>query len=99
MPQRLKVVLRDSNDFNGIAWTACVNVPSGKSPKQVTVKVPLKNLVPSIFAKIVPDAKEFDKSNVTALQLVYSKFEFEGKLNPKFQVGDFDLQVLQVKAY
>ncbi|CAB9507300.1 Complex I intermediate-associated protein 30 domain containing protein [Seminavis robusta] len=100
MPQRLKVVLRDSNDFNGIAWTACINVPASKNKqKQVTVKVPLKNLVPSIFAKIVPDAKDFDKSSITALQLVFSKFEFEGELNPKFKVGDFDVQVLQVKAY
>ena len=28
MPRRLKVVVRDSTDFNGIAWTASVEVPS-----------------------------------------------------------------------
>jgi Complex I intermediate-associated protein 30 (CIA30) len=104
MPQRLKVVLRDSSDFNGIAWTASVNVPtSGNKPRPVKVKVPLnaESFVPTIFAKIVETAKDkgIDKSSITALQLVYSKFEFEGALNPKFQVGDFDLQILEVKAY
>jgi len=106
MPQRLKIVLRDSADFNGIAWTACVNVPnkSSSSQQQVQVKVPLNQqsfFVPTIFASIVENAKDkgIDKSSITALQLVYSKFEFEGALNPQFQVGDFDLQLLQVKTY
>lgn len=103
MPRRLKVVLRDSTDFNGIAWTTSVDIPSNKKG-QVTVKVPLnaKSFVPTRFAQIVKDsqtAKGIQKDSVTALQLVYSKFEYEGALNPQFQVGDFDLQILQVKAY
>lgn len=104
MPRRLKVVLRDSSDFNGIAWTACVNVPGGSNkPRQVKVKVPLnkQSFVPTIFASIVENAKDkgIDKSSITALQLVYSKFEFEGALNPKFEAGDFDVQILEVKTY
>lgn len=101
MPRRLKVVLRDSTDFNGIAWTATVNVPN--KPKQVKVKTPLnkQSFVPTMFARIVEDAKDkgIDKTSITGLQLVYSKFEFEGALNQEFQVGDFDLQLLEVKAY
>ena len=109
MPTRLKVVLRDSTDFNGIAWTSSVDVPkSGGNNiknKQVRVKLPLNkpnSLVPTKFAQIINDdsVKEgINKSSITALQLVYSKFEYEGALNPKFVAGDFELQVLEVKAY
>jgi len=108
MPKRLKVVLRDSTDFNGIAWTASVDIPNntfgGGKGKQVKVRLPVnrKSLVPTKFASIVKDpstAGGIDKSGITALQMVYSKFEYEGELNPKFKAGDFDLQLLQVKAY
>lgn len=111
MPRRVKVVLRDSTDFNGIAWTTSVDIPAAGKNKQVAVKVPLKKsgpfsstqpLVPTRFAKIVKDDSTkngIDLSGITCFQLVYSKFEYEGALNPKFQVGDFDLQLLQVKAY
>ena len=94
MPTRLKVVLRDSTDFNGIAWTSSVDVPKsgGNNIKnmQVRVKLPLNknnSLVPTKFAQIINDdsVKEgINKSSITALQLVYSKFEYEGALNPKF---------------
>ena len=108
MPRRLKVVLRDSTDFNGIAWTTSVDIPNntllGNKNQQVKVKLPLnsKSLVPTKFARIINDASVqggIDKTSITALQLVYSKFEYEGALNPKFQAGDFDLQLLEVKAY
>lgn len=106
MPRRLKVVLRDSTDFNGIAWTSSVDIPnSGGKNKQVRVKLPLNNnksLVPTKFAQIINDASVeggIDKTSITALQLVYSKFEYEGALNPKFEAGDFELQILEVKAY
>jgi hypothetical protein len=114
MPRRIKVVVRDSTDFNGIAWTISVDLPpksnggffnSGNAKAQVvSIQVPLqdKSLIPTRFARIVKDEQGkggLDKTSVTALQLVYSKFEYEGALNPKFQVGDFELRLLEVKAY
>jgi hypothetical protein len=114
MPRRIKVVVRDSTDFNGIAWTMSVDLPkngvffqtgNAKQPQVVSIQVPLqdKSLIPTRFARIVRDEQgnkgKLDKTSVTALQLVYSKFEYEGALNPKFQVGDFELRLLEVKAY
>ena len=114
MPRRLKVVLRDSTDFNGIAWTTTVDVPNNnnnnsnntKNNTVVKVKVPVnaKSLLPTIFARIVKNERTTSKdgickTDITGLQLVYSKFELEGELNPQFQQGNFALKLLEVKAY
>ena len=90
---RIKVVLRDSTEFNGISWTTSTNV-GDKS----RVKIPFAKQVPTIFAKTVP-GETFSKENVKGMQFVYSKFEYDGALNSKFSLGDFQLQVEEVRAY
>ena len=62
------------------------------------VRVPLKSLRPTRFANVV-DNQTLQKSNIVGLQFVYSKFEYDGKLNPKFAAGDVNVQILEIKAY
>lgn len=76
---QFKAVVRDSTDFNGICWTDTFGGgskwglwSSNNSEKAVKVKVPLDQLVPTIFAKTVPD-KVLEKGNIVGFQLVYSK--------------------------
>ena len=112
---RLKVVMRDSTDFNGICWTTSVNVGSGSGSSNsnnpvlklfdnksdsssTTVKIPFDKQIPTLFAKTVLN-ETFNTETVTGVQLAYSKFEYDGDLNPKFQVGDVELQILEIKAY
>jgi Complex I intermediate-associated protein 30 (CIA30) len=94
---RLKVVLRDSTDFNGITWTAIVTLDPA-APLN-TVNVPLTSLVPALFARKVTTPQKFQSNRVAGVQLVYSKFEFDGEINPTFQVGDFGLQLVQIDTY
>jgi len=91
---RLKVVVRDSTDFNGIGWTTSVNIDG----KGSTVKIPFKKQVPTRFAQIL-SGPSFGADRVRGLQLVFSKFEYDGALNPKFRSGDFSLQVEEVRTY
>jgi hypothetical protein len=63
-----------------------------------TIKIPFDKQVPTIFARTVPD-QTFEKSNVVGVQLTYSKFEYDGDLNPNFSLGDMDLQLLEMSAY
>ena len=91
---RLKVVVRDSTDFNGIGWTTSVNIDG----KGSTVKIPFKKQVPMRFAQTV-SGPSFGADRVRGLQLVFSKFEYDGALNPKFRSGDFSLQVEEVRTY
>lgn len=90
---RVKFVLRDSTEFNGITWTTSVNVQPGMN----SVRMLFDKQVPALFAKTIPD-QTFRKENVCAVQVAYSKFEYDGKLNPKFELGDVRLQLLELRA-
>jgi Complex I intermediate-associated protein 30 (CIA30) len=93
-PLRLKIVLRDSTDFNGIGWTTSVTIDG----KGSTVKIPFNKQVPTRFAQTV-SGPTFRKDQVRGVQLVFSKFEFDGALNPTFRSGDFSVQVEDVQSY
>jgi outer membrane lipoprotein SlyB len=92
--KRIKVAVRDNTEFNGITWATSVDLKNGS-----VVRVPFAKQVPTVFAKTVTDNKAFRKDQVTAVQLVYSKFEYDGKLNPRFELGNVDVQIEEIKAY
>jgi len=92
--RRFKFVLRDSTDFNGITWTTSVDLKPGKN----TVRIPFQKQIPALFAKTVPD-QVFQREHVVGVQIAYSKFEYDGDLNPNFAVGAVDLQLLELKAF
>jgi len=71
---------------------------SANDEKSTLVRLPFAKQVPTIFAKTV-SGRTFDSNNVVGLQLAYSKFDFDGKLNQNFELGDFSLQILEVKVY
>ena len=94
--KRFKAVVRDSTDFNGVCWTSSFDAPRNRNGG--TVRLPFDRQVPTIFANTV-EGKTFMANNVVGFQLAYSKFEYDGGLNPKFALGDFSLQLVEVKAY
>jgi hypothetical protein len=92
-----KFVVRDSTDFNGVCWTSTFG-GDFRLGDECTVKIPLDNMIPTIFARTVPD-QTIGKKNIVGFQLTYSKFLFDEELNPKFELGEFDLEVLDLRAY
>jgi len=104
-PLRYKVVLRDSTDFNGICYASSFDVGTASSiPTRLlgggveTVRVPFSELVPTIFARTVPEA-QINLRNVVAVQFALSKFEYDGGLSPLFQPGCFEIDILDIAAY
>jgi hypothetical protein len=93
---RFKVGIRDSMDFNGLVWAASFDLPTTNNPKKI--RVPFDKLTPTKFAAVVTGV-ELNRSNVVGIQLIYSKFEYGGELNPKFAIGDVDLEILEIRAY
>lgn len=91
---RIKIGLRDTKDFNGVVWNASINVNNAQ-----VVRVPFSALIPNKFANRIVSDMEFNQSNVVGIQFVYSKFEYDGDLNPKFRVGGFRLQILEIRAF
>lgn len=105
--KRFKVVVRDSTEFNGVCWTTSIDVGEASFMKLfkgrdengvTTVRIPFDKQVPTIFAKTVPD-ETFNKQSVVGVQVALSKFEYDGDLNPKFSLGDVELQIQEIKAY
>ncbi|KAJ8605874.1 hypothetical protein CTAYLR_000571 [Chrysophaeum taylorii] len=88
---RLKFVVRDDEDWNGVAWTWIFDTAE-------EVLLPFKDAVPTRFARTV-QTKPLDTSKLTVLQLALSKFEFDGKLNPKFKEGPFALDLISIELY
>lgn len=105
--KRFKVVVRDSTDFNGICWTTSADIGKNANPllslfnagpETTVVKIMFDSQIPTIFAKTVP-GQVFDKANVVGVQMAYSKFEYDGDLNPNFALGNIDLQILEIRAF
>lgn len=93
--RRFKFVTRDSTDFNGICWATEFDA---KKNTESTIRIPFAKQVPTIFAKTV-SGKTYDNTNTVGFQLAYSKFAFDEKLNDNFQLGEFALQITELKSY
>ncbi|MGB7443185.1 MAG: CIA30 family protein [Coleofasciculaceae cyanobacterium] len=94
--QRYKFILRNEAKWDGVSY--CYSFDTEKD-SWIDVHVPFSDLIPVFRAKTLQDAPKFDPSQVYALQLMLSKFEYDGGLNPKFEPGTFALQVESIKAY
>lgn len=94
--QRYKFILRTESQWDGVSY--CYSFDTQKDC-WINVRVPFDALIRVFRAKTLKDAPSFDSSHIYALQLMLSKFEYDGGLNPKFEPGGFALQVETVKAY
>jgi len=113
--KRFKFVVRDDTSFNGICWTTEFDATAGEggnglagligtsarnesNDKNTTIRIPFANQTPTIFARTV-SGNTFDVTNVVGFQVAYSKFAFDNELNQNFELGDFALQILEVRTY
>lgn len=64
-----------------------------------SIRLPFSSFVPVFRAKTVPDAPALDATKVTSIQLMLSKFEYDGRLNPTFREGEFELPLGWMRAY
>jgi uncharacterized protein YbjT (DUF2867 family) len=94
--KRYKFITRCEGKWDGIGYCysfdTIYNFPT-------TIRIPFRDLIPVFRAKTVPEAGEFDSSKVYSMQLMLSKFEYDGQLNPKFEPGSFGLEIEYIKAY
>jgi hypothetical protein len=94
---RYKLVLRCTPAWDGVGYTASFDAdPAGE---WVDVRLPWGAFVPVFRAKTAADAPPFDPESVHSLQLMLSKFDRDGALNPRFKEGPFELRVVRVGGY
>jgi hypothetical protein len=94
--KRYKCILRCEGKWDGISYCYSFDTVANT---WITVRVPLAELRPVFRAKSVPEADPLDASRIYSIQLMLSKFEYDGDLNPKFEPGFFALEIETIHAY
>jgi Complex I intermediate-associated protein 30 (CIA30) len=93
---RYKFLLRDQEGWDAIAYAYSFNTVADQ---WMTVQIPFASLIPVFRAKTVKDAQPINSAKLRSMQLMLSKFEYDGILNPHFAAGSFTLQVSTIRAY
>jgi uncharacterized protein YbjT (DUF2867 family) len=93
---RFKLIVRTSTDWDAVGYTCGFNTTKGEWQ---TIRLPFSSFVPVFRARTVKDAAPFNTANIASLQILYSKFESDGELNPKFEAGPFELPISSIKTY
>jgi len=94
--KRYKFLLRDESRWDGVAYSHSFDTVADT---WITVRVPFGGLIPVFRARTLEDGQQVDPSGVRAFQLMLSKFEYDGGLNPTFEPGEFRLEVESIAAY
>jgi uncharacterized protein YbjT (DUF2867 family) len=64
-----------------------------------TLDVPFTDFKAVFRARSQPNAPPLDPCSISSLQIMISKFEYDGALNPRFRAGPFSLSLRDVSAY
>lgn len=100
--RRYKAIVRDSYDWNGIAWSQSFDaqpVASAGDDSWQEVCLPFTDFVPTLFARRVPGAQRVNTRAINTIQLTFSKFEYDSDLNPHFAPGPFALAIQTISVY
>ncbi len=94
--QRYKIFLRTESTWDGVGYSYSFDTVANT---WLDIQILFADLIPVFRAKVVKDCPPIDISKVCSLQLMLSKFEYDGALNPKFSPGIFALEVESIQAY
>jgi Complex I intermediate-associated protein 30 (CIA30) len=94
--QRYKFLARCEDRWDGVAYSASFDTTANE---WTTVRLPFQDLIPVFRARTVSNGEPINRSRITSLQLMLSKFEYDGALNPAFSPGEFQLKIAAIAAY
>ena len=94
--KRYKLIVRGEDKWDGVGY--CYSFDTFNNRPQ-SIRVPFDQLIPVFRAKSVPEKGKFNPNQVYSLQLMHSKFEYDGELNRTFSPGLFGLEIESIKAY
>lgn len=94
--KRYKFIARCEDRWDGVGY--CYSFDT-IDRQEVTIEVPFTELVPVVRARSIRDGRSFDRERVYSLQLMQSKFEYDGALNPRFSPGLFQLEINSIGVY
>ena len=93
---RYKFLARSSDGWDTLAYSYAFNTTANE---WMTVRIPFVEMVAVMRAKTVPNAPPIEARNIRSLQLMLSKFEYDGQLNLSFTPGQFALTIDSIRTY
>jgi Complex I intermediate-associated protein 30 (CIA30) len=94
--QRYKLLLRSSEQWDGLGYAYSFDT---EAQGLTRIQIPFEALVPVLRAKTVSVKSPLDLEQIFSVQIMLSKFEYDGALNPRFWPGDFRLELFSIAAY
>lgn len=94
--QRYKFIARSQAQWDGMGYSQSFDTVFNT---WMTVRLPFRDFVPVFRARTVTDAPPLEVAALRSFQLMLSKFEYDGGLNPRFQPGTFSLELETIRAY
>jgi len=91
-----KFLIRGDRGWDSIAYSYSFDTIADQ---WMDVDIPFARLIPVFRARTVPDANPLNVNQIQSLQLMLSKFEYDGMLNPTFSPGHFAPCVASIQAY
>ncbi|NDJ18302.1 CIA30 family protein [Myxacorys almedinensis] len=92
---RYKFLVRDDDGWDSIGYSHSFDTVAHE---WIALRIPFSSLIPVFRAKTMANAMPLNAGTVRSLQLMLSKFEYDGALNPKFHPGEFRLEVSSISA-
>ena len=93
--QRYKFLVRGESQWDGVAFSTSIDT---ELEVWATLRIPFTQLKPIFRSKTVVGAI-LNTAQIYAFQIMLSKFEYDGALNPRFTAGSFQLQIESISAY
>jgi hypothetical protein len=94
--QRYKWILRDSPGWDSLAYCRSFDT---EADQLSVVRTPFLEMVATRRARTVPEATSLNPAQLYSMQLMLSKFEYDGELNPAFHAGSFGLTMQRLGVY
>lgn len=63
------------------------------------ITLPFSEFIATFRARTLRDGSKLNPASVCSVQLMLSKFEYDGELNPNFKSGPMQLPIESVRAY
>ncbi|EKX55114.1 complex I intermediate associated protein [Guillardia theta CCMP2712] len=93
---RYKVILRDKEGWDTTAWCYSFDTKRGQ---WMDVEAPLDKFIPVVRGRTLRSpSKGIDLSRIYSVQVMLSKYEYDGELNPNFEEGRFCFQFGPIRA-
>ncbi|UBF25273.1 CIA30 family protein [Kovacikia minuta CCNUW1] len=86
--QRYKFLIRDEDTWDSVGYSYSFDTIADE---WISVPIPFTQLIPVFRAKTVANARPLNTAQIRSFQVMLSKFEYDGALNPHFKPGTFRL--------